>query len=104
PSSGTSGRKSGGMTGRTSSTIQSGRACDEAKPCTSFKRFASFLRICLLFAILDFVQELRLGQRRLARIDHDVILVIDHALELPRAHIEHEAKPRWHAFVEPDVR
>ncbi len=63
-----------------------------------------FAVLFLRFAIFDFVQELRLGQRRLARIDHDVILVIDDALELPGAHVEHEAEARRHAFVEPDVR
>src|SRR5438270_118738 len=36
------------MTGNTSKIIHSGRACEEMKPWTSFRRFASFLRICLL--------------------------------------------------------
>ena len=63
-----------------------------------------FAVLFLRFAILDFVQELRLGQRRLARIDDDVVLVIDHALELPRAHVEHQAESRRHALVKPDVR
>ena len=43
-------------------------------------------------------------QRRLARIDDDVVLVIDDALELARAHVEHQAEARRHALVEPDVR
>ena len=43
-------------------------------------------------------------QRRLARIDDDVILVIDDALELAGGHVEHEADARRHAFEEPDVR
>src|SRR5215475_4143465 len=58
----------------------------------------------LRFAIFDFVQELRLLQRRLARIDDDVVLIIDDALELPRAHVEHQADARRHALVKPDVR
>src|SRR5205085_6846243 len=62
-----------------------------------------FAVLFLRFAILDFVQELRLGQRRLARIDDDVVFVINDALQLPRAHVEHQAEPRRHAFVEPDV-
>ena len=41
------------------------------------------------FAIFHFIEQLALLQRRLARIDHDVILVIDDALELPRAHVQH---------------
>ena len=63
-----------------------------------------FAVLFLRFAIFHFVQELGLGQRRLARIDDDIVFVIDDALELPRAHVEHQAQPRWHAFVEPDVR
>src|SRR6476661_5091251 len=82
PSNGTSGRKSGGMTGRTSSTIQSGRACDEAKPCTSFRGFAIF----------GLVEKLSLRERRLTRIYDDIVFVVNHALELSRAHVEHEAE------------
>ena len=43
------------------------------------------------FAILMFAQQLILLERRLAWIDHDVILVIDDALELAGAHVEHQA-------------
>ena len=43
-------------------------------------------------------------QRRLARIDDDVVLIIDDALELARAHVEHETEARRHALVKPDVR
>ena len=114
------------MTGSTSRTIHSGRVCEVAKPWTSLRRLASFLRICLervvrhlLFElllqlgesrrvlrsalmasapmpamkvspycssasrILGLGQELALLQRRLARIDDEVILVIDDALEMP---------------------
>src|ERR1700686_1129895 len=60
--------------------------------------------LLLRFTIFHFIEELRLLQRRLARIDDDVILVIDDALELARAHVEHEAEARWHTFVEPYVR
>src|SRR5207244_8254926 len=38
------------------------------------------------------------------RVEHDVVLVIDDALELACAHVEHEPEPRRHAFVKPDVR
>ena len=63
-----------------------------------------FAVLFLRFAIFHLGQELRFRERRVARIDHDVVLVIDDALELARAHVEHQAKPRRHAFVEPDVR
>jgi hypothetical protein len=33
----------------------------------------------------------------------DVVLVVDHALELAGAHVEHQADARGHALVEPDV-
>ena len=46
----------------------------------------------------------RLLQRGLAGIDDDVILVIDDALQLPGAHVEHQAQAGGHALVEPDVR
>ena len=60
--------------------------------------------LLLRLAVLDFVQQLRLLQRRLARIDDDVVLVINDALELACAHIKHEPDTGWHAFVKPDVR
>jgi hypothetical protein len=56
------------------------------------------------FAILGFREELAALERGLARIDDDVVLVVDHALELAAAHVEHEADARRHALVEPDVR
>ena len=60
--------------------------------------------LLLRFAILHLIEQLRFGQWRVARIDHDVVLVIDHALELARAHVEHQTDARRHALVEPDVR
>ena len=48
PSSGTSGRSSGGITGTTSRIIQSGRAPDSANASISFSRFTSFLRLASL--------------------------------------------------------
>ena len=47
----------------------------------------------LRFPELDFVQELRFLQRRLTGIDHDIILVINDALQLPRAHVQHQPEP-----------
>src|SRR5437763_13301803 len=60
--------------------------------------------LLLSFAILAFIQELSLSQRGVTRIDDNVVLVVDHALELTRTHVEHETEARRHALVEPDVR
>ena len=43
-------------------------------------------------------------KRRVAWIDDDVVLVVDDALKMTGAHVEHEADARGHALVEPDVR
>src|SRR5204863_4325746 len=43
-------------------------------------------------------------ERRFARINDDVVLVIDDALELARAHVEHQSQTGRHALIEPDVR
>ena len=51
-----------------------------------------------------FAEQLVLLERRVARIDDDVILVIDDALEIARGHVEHQADARRHALEEPDVR
>ena len=56
------------------------------------------------FAVLHFGQELTLGQRGLAGVNDEVVLIIDDALKLASAHVEHEADARRHALVEPDVR
>ena len=63
-----------------------------------------FAILLLRLAVFDFIEKLCFLQRRLSGIDDDVILVIDNALKLARAHIEHEPNARRHAFVKPDVR
>ena len=55
------------------------------------------------FAIFVFAEQLVLLERRGARINHHVILVIDHAFEIARGHVEHQADARRHALEEPDV-
>ncbi len=45
PSSGTSGRRSGGITGITSSIIHSGLLSDSLKASTTLRRFAIFFRL-----------------------------------------------------------
>ncbi len=116
------------------------------KPCTSFRRLATFLRVCLLlvlpsasvssfavlarsmpcrtrtdrfrahlgregfavlflgFAIFGLAQKLAGQQRGFARIDHEVILIIDDALELAGGHVHDQAESARHALEEPDVR
>ena len=80
-------------------------------PCsTSADRFRAHLGgegvavLFLRFAIFGLAQELAGQQRGLARIDHDVILVIDDALELAGGHVQHQAEAARHALEEPDVR
>ena len=63
-----------------------------------------FAVLLLRLTVFDFVKQLCFLQRCLAWINDDVVLVIDDALELARAHIEHESDARGHAFVKPDVR
>src|SRR5581483_8409411 len=63
-----------------------------------------FAVLFLRFAILDFVKQLRARQRGLARIDDDVVFVVNDALELACAHVEHQTNARRHALVEPNVR
>src|SRR6266404_3110126 len=63
-----------------------------------------FAILLLRLAVLDFVEQLCLLQRRFAGINNDVILVINNALQLACAHIEHEPDARRHALVKPNVR
>ena len=59
--------------------------------------------LILGLAEFDFRQELSLFKRSLAGINDDVILVIDHALKLATRQVKHEADPRRHALVEPNM-
>jgi hypothetical protein len=59
--------------------------------------------LLLRLTVFDFVQQLRFLQWRLTGVDNDVILVVNNALELPRAHIEHKSDARRHAFVKPNM-
>ena len=58
----------------------------------------------LRFAILGLAQELAGQERGLARIDDEVILIIDDALELAGGHVHDQAEAAGHALEEPDVR
>ena len=48
-------------------------------------------------------EELIALQRRVARIDHEIILVVDHALKMTAGHVQHQAETRRHAFKEPNM-
>ena len=58
-----------------------------------------------VFGFAEFVlgEELAEFERGVAGLGDDVILVVDHALKLAGAHVEHQADARRHALVEPDV-
>ncbi len=60
--------------------------------------------LILRLAILSLREELAALERGVARVDDDVILVIDHALKMARGHVQHQADAAGHALVEPDVR
>ncbi len=51
----------------------------------------------------DFGEKLAHFEGGVALIGDDVVLVVDDALELAGAHVEHQADARRHALVEPDV-
>ncbi len=54
-------------------------------------------------AVLGVGEELLHLERRLARVDHHVVLVVDHALERAGGHVEEQAEAARHALKEPDV-
>ena len=55
-------------------------------------------------AVFDLVHGLADLERRIARIGHDVLFIVDHVLERLRGHVEHQADAARHALEEPDVR
>ena len=62
------------------------------------------LAVFVLRAIeLVFRQELTLLERRQARLDDDVVLEVENALEILQRHVEHEADARRQRLQEPDV-
>ncbi len=54
-------------------------------------------------AILFLAEKLLLCERSVARIDHDVILVVDHPFEVGGLHVEEIAQARGHRLEEPDM-
>ena len=59
--------------------------------------------LLLSFTIFSFRQQLLGLQRGLPFINDEVILIIDHPLQIPCRHVHHQAQPARHTFVEPDV-
>src|SRR3569833_3063925 len=118
PSSGTSGRSSGGMTGTTSRIIHSGRLPESMKLSTTLRRLMIFLGLSSDLVVASSCnsasrsptrsscssilrrKELVLGQqlealeRSHARLDHDIGFEIEHALELLQLHVEQQADAR----------
>ena len=62
-----------------------------------------FAEFVLRFAKFDFAQELFLVQGRVARINNEIIFVIEHAFEIACRHIQHHAHPAGGTFKKPDV-
>src|SRR5215218_2470788 len=97
PSSGTSGRSSGGSTGSTSMIIQSGLMPDFWKASSTFRRLAIFLIFVsdVVAELFHFREVVVLGhqlpalERRHARVDHDVGFEVQHALDVAERHVEH---------------
>ena len=58
----------------------------------------------LRLIVLVFRQELTLLERRQARLDDDVVLEIEDALEVLQRHVEHQADARRQRLQEPDMR
>ena len=56
------------------------------------------------FAELLFGEQLILFQRGVARIHHQIILVVNDALEMAAGHVQHQAEARGHALEKPNVR
>ena len=55
------------------------------------------------FAIFVLVEQLVLLERRVARVNDEVILVINHAFQVAGRHVEHQADAGRHALEKPDV-
>src|ERR1700723_865579 len=125
PSSGTNGRRSGGSTVNTVSTIHSGLLPDSMNASMSFSRLESRL---ILVSELVFAMSSRTLTTSAAKsmdlsssctasapmrasnsspcssIDHHEGLEVEHPLDLAQRHVEHQSDARRERFQEPDVR
>src|SRR5437773_1864579 len=68
------------------------------------RRIALSLRLCAQPEEPVFVEQLLVLHLLLPRLDHHVVRVVDHALEIPQGHVEHVAHGRRQRLEEPDVR
>src|SRR3989338_6533968 len=59
--------------------------------------------LVLRVEIFFFGQLLLIGQVGQTRLDHDVVFEIQHTLQIPQGHVEHQADPAGQRFQEPDV-
>src|SRR5262249_4956072 len=50
-----------------------------------------------------FGQELTLFKRGQTRLENDIVLEVEHALEILQRHVEHQPDARWQRLQEPDV-
>src|SRR5918994_11791 len=116
PSSGTSGRSSGGITGTTSRIIHSGLLLDFRNASTTLRRLACFscfrahlrleLRVAVLLAgLAELVlgEQLVLHQLGLARVHHHVGFEVEHALEVAQRDVEQVADAARQPLEEPHV-
>ena len=56
------------------------------------------------FAHLCLGKELIRLQWRVTRLNHKIVLVVNHALQMATGHVQHQAKAGRHALEEPNVR
>src|SRR5213083_77118 len=68
------------------------------------RRVALGLRLGAQLEEPVFVEQLLVLHLLLPRLDHHVVRVVDHPLEIPQGHVEHVAHGRRQRLEEPDVR
>src|SRR6266704_3339238 len=68
------------------------------------RRIALGLRLGAQLEEPVFVEQLLVLHLLLPRLDHHVVRVVDHPLEIPQGHVEHVAHGRRQRLEEPDVR
>ena len=56
------------------------------------------------FTVGIFVQKFFLLHARLTRVDHEILLIVNHLLQLTCGHIQHQRETAGHALEEPNMR
>ena len=82
--------------------IHAARALRARLPRPSWRRTLPRRRFRALRGF-KFRQQLIRLERRVARINHEIILVINHAFQMARGHVQRQTDARGHALEEPDV-